>query len=63
MLLKPSRRFFGELRQLLGRVLGGERADDVIQFPVHDALDLVEREVDAVVGDAALRKVVGADAP
>ena len=34
----------------------------VVQLAVHDALDLVERQVDAVVGDAALREVVGADA-
>ena len=29
---------------------------------VHDLLQLVERQIDAVIGDAALRKVVGADA-
>src|SRR5688572_31952037 len=54
--------FFGKTCQLLGLVLGGERVDDLVDLAVHDALDLVEREVDAVVGDPALRKVVGADA-
>src|SRR5262249_53432266 len=58
----PSRSFFGELRELLGLVLGSERVDDVVELAVHDAVDLVERQVDAVVGDAALREVVGADA-
>src|SRR5258706_11054890 len=59
---QSSRRFFGELLELLCLVLCGERADDVVQFTVHDALDLVQGQADAVVGDAALREVVGADA-
>src|SRR5262245_30055659 len=61
----PGRRssgFFGERGELLGLVLGGERVEDLVQLAVHDAVDLVEREVDAVIGDAALREVVGADA-
>src|SRR3954447_6049966 len=58
---KPSSGFFCELRQLLGQVLGCKRIEQLVELAVHDALDLVERQVDAVVGDAALRKVVGAD--
>ena len=51
-----------EARELVGLVLGGERVGEVVQVAVHDLLDLVQREVDAVVGHAALREVVGADA-
>src|SRR4051812_31247998 len=54
--------FFGELGELLGLVLARERVDQLVELAVHDAVDLVKGEVDAVVGDAALRKVVGADA-
>src|SRR5919201_3261408 len=61
-LRRASSRFFGELRELLGLVFGAERGDKLVELAVHDAIDLVEREVDAVVGDAALRKVVRADA-
>jgi len=53
---------FGELRELLGLKLGGERIDDFIEFALHDAIELVQREVDAVVGQSALRKIVGPDA-
>src|SRR5579883_1985036 len=53
---------FGLLRELLGLVLLIERADELFEMPVHDLIELVEREVDAMVGDAALREVVGADA-
>ena len=49
-------RLFGELGELLGLVLGGERRDQLVELAVHDPVDLVEREVDAVVGDAALRE-------
>src|SRR5262245_65323873 len=58
----PSSRFFGERRELLHLVLGGKCADQIVELAVHDALDLVEREVDAVVGHPALGEVVGADA-
>src|SRR5437764_1172652 len=61
-LARPSSRFFGELGELLGLLLGGERVDEVVELAVHDAVDLVQGEIDAVVGDAALREVVGADA-
>src|SRR6476659_1113201 len=55
----------GRLRErgeLVSLVLGGERRGDLRKVAVHDGIDLVQRKVDAVVGDAALREVVGADA-
>src|SRR4051812_24983596 len=60
-LARSSSGFFGELRELLGLLLGGERVDDLVELTFHDAVDLVEREVDAVVGDPALREVIGAN--
>ncbi len=48
--------------ELLGLVLLRERVDELVEVAVHDRVDLVEREVDAVVGHAALREIVGADA-
>src|SRR5688500_10833227 len=51
-----------EARELLGLVLRRQRRGDLLEFAIHDAVDLVEGEVDAVVGHAALRKVVSADA-
>src|SRR5260370_29052843 len=54
---------FGRQRQLGGAVGGGERVDDLVErFARHHLVDLVERQVDAVVGDATLREIVGADA-
>src|SRR6185312_16924331 len=50
----------GELR---GLVLGGERVDQLAQAFARDHLrQLVEGQVDAMVGDAALREIIGADA-
>src|SRR4051794_8404605 len=51
-----------QARQLLGLVLRGERAGDLVQIAAHDLVDLVQGEVDAMVGHAALREVVRADA-
>src|SRR4029079_11587190 len=49
--------------QQLGLMLGYQRIDDLAQCLALDHLrQLVEREVDAVVADAALWKIVGADA-
>ena len=39
-----------------------QRFDDWVEVALHDLVELVEGEVDAVVGDASLRKIVGADA-
>ena len=43
-------------------MLRDERLDDLVQrFAGNDLLQLVERQVDPVVGDAPLRKIVGPD--
>src|SRR5690606_36223633 len=48
--------------QLVRLVLVHQRIDDFIEFALHNLFELVERQVDAVIGDAALREIVGADA-
>src|SRR5947207_6433813 len=70
----PSRRFrprslrtlllalFGERGELLGLVLGEQRLRQLRKVAIHDVVDLVEGEPDAMVGDPSLRKVVSADA-
>src|SRR5580693_2674573 len=42
-------------------VLVGQRLDEQVEVAIEYALELMQREVDAVVGDARLREVVGAD--
>ena len=37
-------------------------ADELIEVAVHHIGQLVQRQIDAVIGDASLRKIVGADA-
>src|SRR5262245_37407247 len=54
--------FLGELSEPLGVVGSDQAADQLVHLAVEDALDLVQRQVDPVIGDAALREVVGADA-
>src|SRR5205085_7795545 len=60
-LRRRSSRFFGELGELLGLEFARQCVEQLVELAVHDALDLVEREVDAMVGDPALREVVGTD--
>src|SRR5438876_6195682 len=48
--------------QRLGLLFGRERVDQRIERAVEHLVELMEREIDAMVGDARLRKVVGADA-
>ncbi len=43
-------------------MLAPQRADELIESAVHDVREPVEREIDAMVRDAALREIVGADA-
>src|SRR5438045_1513997 len=50
-----------EARELLGLMFGRQRPGDLVQVAVHDRVDLVEREIDTVIGHAPLREVVGAD--
>jgi len=35
--------------------------EHLVDFPQHEAVEIVDRQADAVVGDAALREIVGAD--
>src|SRR6478672_12732195 len=50
-----------ERRELLGLEFLRQRADQLIEIALHDRVDLVERQVDPVIGHASLRKVVRAD--
>jgi hypothetical protein len=43
-------------------MLGSQRLRQFLYVAVHDGVDPIQREVDAVIGDAPLREVVGADA-
>src|SRR5437899_4685752 len=52
----------GQRRELLGLEFLRKRIDDLVQLAVHDGVDLVERQIDPVIGHAPLRKVVGANA-
>src|SRR5437867_7451833 len=58
----PPSALFGERGELLGLVLREQRLRQLGKVAVHDVVDLVEGETDAVVGDPSLRKIVGADA-
>src|SRR5215475_12014977 len=52
---------FPERGELFGLKFLRERVRELEQISIHDLIDLVERQVDAVVGDAPLREVEGAD--
>src|SRR6266853_4991494 len=58
----PASTLIGERGELLGLVLGEQRLCQLGQIAVHDVVDLVECETDAVVGDPSLRKIISADA-
>ena len=51
-----------DIGQQLRLVVGDQRLDDLVELAHHHPVELVERQVDAVVGDPPLRKIVGADA-
>ena len=53
-----SRVEVGEPRRLVG---GGERRQHLVEVALHHLVELVERQADAMVGQPALREVVGAD--
>jgi hypothetical protein len=42
-------------------VIGNQRVDQFVQIAFHDPVELVKREINAVIGDAALREVIGTD--
>src|SRR5699024_1636457 len=54
--------FCAQRGQLLGLVFAGQRADHFVQVAGHDVIKLVQRQVDAVVGDPALGEIVGTNA-
>src|ERR1700704_2068666 len=58
----PVSTLFGERGELLGLVLGEQRLRKLGKIAVHDVVDLVESETDAVVGNPSLRKIISADA-
>src|SRR5487761_2179340 len=60
--LRGRRGFLAQRGKLFGLVLGNKGPGQFGEIAVHDVLDLVQRQIDAVVSDAPLRKVVGADA-
>src|SRR5690606_17694709 len=51
-----------ERAELIGAVLADERLDHVVELALENLIELVQRQVDAVVGDASLREVVRANA-
>src|SRR5262245_33217256 len=55
--VESSRVVIGSL-QLLLLLLGGEHVDDGVEIAVEHAIELVERQVHAVIGHAALAEVV-----
>src|SRR5476651_1515249 len=58
---KPPLRCLG--RKERGLMLGHQRINDLVErFALDDLRQFVEREVDAVIAHAPLRKIVGADA-
>src|SRR5882757_303779 len=59
---EPASTLIGERGELLGLVLGEKGLRQLGQIAVHDVVDLVEGETDAVIGDPSLRKIIGADA-
>src|ERR1700731_3115708 len=48
-------------RQQLGLMLADQRMNQLVQIAIHNMVELVERQVDTVIGHPALREVVGAD--
>src|SRR5690606_12051258 len=48
--------------QKLRLMIGNQRVDDLVELAFHDPVELVQREVDAMVRHPALGEVVGADA-
>src|SRR5690606_8728690 len=57
-----TRSIFPFRGQQPGLVIRNQRVDDFVKLALHYPVELVEREVDAMVGEPSLRKIVGADA-
>jgi len=59
-LLEPSWRClrrYAFLFQFFGLVIGGERVDDGIEAAIHHDVELMQRQADAVIGDAICGKL------
>ena len=60
--VKSRARLLNLLRQFFGLVFLIQRTNQLIEVAVHDIIELVQRQIDTVIGDAALRKIIGANA-
>src|SRR5258706_2364989 len=49
------------LLELFGLVIRGERIENGVELAIHHEIQLMERQADAVIRDAVLREVVGAN--
>jgi hypothetical protein len=52
---------YGFLLQFLRLIVSGESVDDLIERAVHDQVELVDRQTDAMICDAIFFEVIGAD--
>ena len=59
---RALRAFARDRGELLGLEFLRQRGDELVEVAVHDGVDFIQCKVDTVVGDAALREVVRADA-
>src|SRR5437667_11738955 len=58
----PSRsRRFALLFEFFSLIIGGQRVDNGIELAIHHLVELMQRQADAMVGDAVLREVVRPD--
>ena len=53
---------FHTFAELFGTVGGHERVDHLVEIAVENILELIERQTDAMIGESALRIIIGADA-
>src|SRR5690606_36053958 len=51
----------GKFGELIGLILVDQRPDEVVEITLQHGVELVEGELDAMVGDSSVRIVVGAD--
>src|SRR5579864_4065505 len=49
------------LGELLSLIEVGQRFDQRFEFAIHDLIELMQGQPDAMIGDAILRKIVGSD--
>src|SRR5664280_2829623 len=56
-----GRSLFPLLSHFFALVVGDQGIEDGIHFALHHEIELMERQADAVIADAILREVIGAD--